>query len=85
MSIPIDLPGGEKLGELTGPVTDAQGAPRMQPGVQHSEEGGFRGVVLVGASSQAGQPVSTYVCPVLRPTSEQAYADALAYVAGRGR
>ncbi|BEV15412.1 hypothetical protein HBDW_22000 [Herbaspirillum sp. DW155] len=80
MSIPIDIPGGEKLGELSGPG----GGPVMQPGVQQSEEGGFRGIVLIGASPQAPhEPVSTHVCALLRPTSELAYADALAYIAGR--
>lgn len=84
MSIPIDIPGGHHLGELSGPVADAQGGPVMQPGVQQSEEGGFRGIVLIGASPQAPQePVSTHVCPMLRTTSELAYADALAFIAGQ--
>lgn len=84
MSIPIDIPGGEKLGELSGPAGGPEGSPVMQPGVQQSEEGGFRGIVLIGACAQAPQePVSTYVCALLRPTSELAYADALAYIAGR--
>ncbi|WP_343725009.1 hypothetical protein [Herbaspirillum huttiense] len=86
MSIPIDIPGGHHLGELSGPVADAQGAPVMQPGVQQSEEGGFRGIVLIGASPQAPQEqVSTHVCPMLRTTSELAYADALAFIAGQGK
>ncbi|MBW9333206.1 hypothetical protein [Herbaspirillum aquaticum] len=85
MSIPIDIPGGEKLGELSGPPGGPEGGPLMQPGVQQSEEGGFRGIVLIGASSQAPhEAVSTHVCSMLRATSELAYADALAYIAGRG-
>ena len=85
MGIPIDIPGGPHLGELSGSLADAQGGPVMQPGVQQSEEGGFRGIVLIGASPQAPQEtVSTHVCPMLRTTSELAYADALAFIAGQG-
>ena len=66
MSIPIDIPGGHHLGELSGPVADAQGGPVMQPGVQQSEEGGFRGIVLIGASPQRRRsrslPMSARCC-----------------------
>ncbi|AYR24834.1 hypothetical protein [Herbaspirillum rubrisubalbicans] len=73
MSIPIDIPGGQQLGELT--------RRGLQPGVQQSAEGGFRGIVLIGASSEEG--AATHVCEPLRPTSELAYADALAFIAAQ--
>ncbi|WP_343654057.1 hypothetical protein [Herbaspirillum sp.] len=75
MSIPIDIPGGEKLGELTTPV--------LQPGVQQAEAGGFHGIVLIGSHGQ--DPVATHVCTPLRSTSDLAYADALEYIARQAR
>lgn len=73
MSIPIDIPGGDKLDELRTPV--------LQPGVQQAEGGGFRGVVLIGANGQ--DPASTHVCDALHSNSDAAYADALGYIAGQ--
>ncbi|MDR6394358.1 hypothetical protein ABIC71_000521 [Herbaspirillum seropedicae] len=74
MTIPIDIPGGDKLDEMT--------APLMQPGVQQAEGGGFRGIVLIGASHE--DEMSTYVCEPVREASDAAYADALAYIAQQG-
>ncbi|MFS2114767.1 hypothetical protein [Herbaspirillum frisingense] len=71
MSIPIDIPGGDKLDELRTPV--------LQPGVQQAEGGGFRGIVLIGANGQ--DPASTHVCEALRSNSDAAYADAVDYIA----
>jgi len=71
MSIPIDIPGGDKLDELRTPV--------LQPGVQQAEGGGFRGIVLIGANGQ--DSASTHVCEALRSNSDAAYADALDYIA----
>ncbi|KAF1041287.1 MAG: hypothetical protein GAK35_03411 [Herbaspirillum frisingense] len=71
MTIPVDLPGGEKMHEWP--------APNMQPGVEQVAGGGFRGVVLIG-SAEGGEP-AVHVCEPVRELSDTAYGDALGYVA----
>ncbi|MBP0597221.1 hypothetical protein J8I26_03845 [Herbaspirillum sp. LeCh32-8] len=71
MSIPVDLPGGQKMHEWP--------APNMQPGVEQIAGGGFRGVVLIGRA-EGGEP-STYLCEPVRALRDAAYDDALQYVA----
>ncbi|NUU01271.1 hypothetical protein [Herbaspirillum robiniae] len=71
MSIPVDLPGGEKMHEWP--------APNMQPGVEQVAGGGFRGVVLIGQAG--GAEASVHACEPIRELSDTAYGDALSYVA----
>jgi hypothetical protein len=71
MSIPVDLPGGEKLHEWPG--------PGMQPGVEQVAGGGFRGVVLI-AHAAGGEP-AVHVCEPIRDLRDTAYGDALQFMA----
>ncbi|WDZ98285.1 hypothetical protein Herbaro_10990 [Herbaspirillum sp. WKF16] len=71
MSIPVDLPGGQKMHEWP--------SPNMQAGVEQIAGGGFRGVVLIGRAD-GGEP-ATHVCEPIRDLRDTAYGDALQYVA----
>lgn len=71
MSIPVDLPGGQKMHEWP--------SPNMQAGVEQIADGGFRGVVLI-CRAEGGEP-GTYLCEPIRALRDTAYEDALHYVA----
>lgn len=70
MSIPVDLPGGQKVHEWP--------APNLQAGVEELPGGGFRGVVLIGAAD--GAQAHTHVFDNLHELRESAYREAVEYV-----
>lgn len=70
MSIPIDVPGGDKRGEWPG--------ASMQAGIDALPDGRFRGVVLMGNTDDDLSRL--HVCENTHATPDQAREDAQAYV-----